>query len=124
MARSVNKQFTYEIVTTKTGRSLYTMAKVHIFVYTKMQIRNDLQQIQSFHTMGRWIKRQFKRTETLKTRLSKEHKNLLWHMQEAAPSSIVSQADIIEWALEDYARHQLGIKFDHHTGVITKKSGH
>lgn len=49
---------------------------------------------------GRKIKRDYPRTETIKIRISRPHLKLLKRMQEQYQSDIVSQADVIEWALE------------------------
>lgn len=55
---------------------------------------------------GRKIKRKYARTETLKIRISREYKlrlkNLvLYHKRNH--SIIISQSDIVEWALNDYS---------------------
>lgn len=52
---------------------------------------------------GRKIKREFQRTEILSTRISKEHKELINDLINEFDSNIVSQADIIEFALKEYA---------------------
>jgi len=53
-------------------------------------------------TAGRKIKRKFPRTEILKVRISKEHKLLIRKMRIAHESNIVSDADIVEWALDHW----------------------
>lgn len=58
---------------------------------------------------GRKIKRKFKRTESLKIRISKPHKWLLNKIRDTSDSLIVSQADIVEWAVEEYG-HALGLE--------------
>lgn len=51
---------------------------------------------------GRKIKREYARTEILKIRISKEHKNLIEELVSDSGSTIVSQADIVEDALLQY----------------------
>ena len=55
--------------------------------------------------MGRNTKRKYPRTETLKVRISNPHLVLLRKMQEQYESDIVSQADVVEWALDQLGAH-------------------
>ena len=60
---------------------------------------------------GRKTKRDYPRTETLKIRISRPHKILLKKMQEQYESDIVSQADVVEWALDQLGsvKHMLWV---------------
>ncbi len=52
---------------------------------------------------GRRIKRDYPRTEILKIRISAPHKDLLNRIRKEYDSTIVSQADIVEWAVARFA---------------------
>lgn len=75
-------------------------------------------------TMGRNAKTIYPRTEMIKVRSSKEHKQLLAEMQAELPGQ-ASGADVVSWALEDYARKHCSrkIKFIPHTQVKVKDKG-
>lgn len=51
---------------------------------------------------GRKTKRKFPRAETLKVRMSKEHKKLLKNIKEEVGGQHTSDADIVEAALTHY----------------------
>ncbi len=51
---------------------------------------------------GRKIKRKFPRTETLKVRMSAEHKKLLKDIKKEVGGKHTSEADIVESALTHY----------------------
>lgn len=53
--------------------------------------------------MGRSTKTQYPRTETLKVRSSAEHRHLISDIRKAIHPLNASDADIISWALEEYA---------------------
>jgi len=56
--------------------------------------------------MGRNAKTEYPRTEMIKVRASAEHVNLMCNIQQAMQPAVVSEADVISWALEEYAsRH-------------------
>lgn len=57
-----------------------------------------------FRKPGRDIKRQFARTQIIKVRSSEEHKNLIALLKAEYNSTIISDADIIEFALEYFAK--------------------
>lgn len=53
--------------------------------------------------MGRNAKTEYPRTEVIKVRASREHLDLLGDIQLASPGE-PSGADVVSWALEEYAR--------------------
>lgn len=57
-------------------------------------------EVESKPKRGRKIKRKYARTEFLKIRTSKEHKQLLINIRKEVPNS--SEADIVEAALAHY----------------------
>jgi len=54
--------------------------------------------------LGRKIKRKFARTEFLKVRISKQHKELLASIRADYGNSIISDADIVEFSIEQYGQ--------------------
>ncbi len=52
---------------------------------------------------GRNIKREFARTSILHTRIAPEYKDLIAELRKEADNKIISEADIVEFALELYA---------------------
>ena len=55
-------------------------------------------------TVGRKIKRKYPRIEFLKIRISKQHKELLAAIRADYDSKIISDADIVEFAVEQYGQ--------------------
>jgi len=52
---------------------------------------------------GRLTKREFPREEILHIRISEEYKQLIQDIIKEFDSTIISQADIVEFAIRDYA---------------------
>lgn len=76
--------------------------------------------------MGRNTKTEYPRTEIIRVRSSAEHIKLLGNIQQALTNFQASEADIVSWALEEYASRNFKsqIKFIPHTQPNHKAKAH
>ena len=76
--------------------------------------------------MGRNTKTEYPRTEVLKVRSSAEHLALLGNIQSTLTNVQASEADIVSWALEEFASRNFKaqIKFIPHTQPKWKVKTH
>ncbi len=70
--------------------------------------------------MGRNTKTQYPRTGILKVRASQEHLALLGAIQKAMNGLEASEADIVSWALEDFAQKHCRGKVKPFPGTMPK----